>query len=545
MSTTTDHDVDQRGSNRDVGCTPPVDTVVRSTTWRDHRDAAAGCARAVLEPVWRDWRIGAAATVGVAASWGLMAGLWTPRGPLTTGQAIWSIVISLFLGSIGGLMMRSRWALLVAPITFGAVFELTRIGTDGPTVNTLAFTTYGILALVVGRGFHALISLAPMAFGAVIGAGIARYLDAPPDPENRPRRWALRARRGIAVLAAVGLAAFTLLLARPASTEAIVDANGEPVPGSIAELSTLDVNGHDLHVMIRGHSIDNPVLLFLAGGPGGSEMGAMRNHLPGLEEHFTVVTWDQRGTGKSYDELDPAGTYTLGSVVDDTITVTNQLRDRFGQDRIYLLGQSWGSTLGVLAAQQHPELYTAFIGTGQMVSQRATDTIFYEDTLVWAQTTGNTGLVADLRAIGAPPYDQMLDYETALSSEHDVYPYDHSANSEGAGGFSENFFVSEYTLIDRSTFSAPSWTRSVVLYPQLQDIDFRQTATDFEIPMYFVQGAHEADGRADVFADWYPMIDAPIKDVTALATSGHRPLWEQPDEFVDYMVNSVLAQTSD
>ena len=84
-----------------------------------------------------------------------------------------------------------------------------------------------------------------------------------------------------------------------------------------------------------------------------------------------------------------------------------------------------------------------------------------------------------------------------------------------------------------------------VLYPQLQDIDFRETATDLEIPMFFVQGALEADGRADVFADWYPMVDAPIKDLVVLDTSGHRPLFEQPDEFVEYMTNTVLARTAD
>jgi pimeloyl-ACP methyl ester carboxylesterase len=230
-------------------------------------------------------------------------------------------------------------------------------------------------------------------------------------------------------------------------------------------------------------------------------------------------------------------------VVDDTTAVTNHLRDRFGQDRIYLLGQSWGSTLGVLAVQQHPELYASFIGTGQMVSQLATDTIFYNDTLAWAQTTGDTGLVADLVAIGPPPYERMLDYETALSREHEVYPYDHSPNSEGEGGFSENFFVPEYSLIDQVHLLGAFMDTFSVLYPQLQDIDLRQTATDFDVPMFFVQGAHEADGRADVFTDWYPMISAPVKDVVVLDTSGHRPLFEQPEEFIDYMVDVVLAQT--
>jgi proline iminopeptidase len=230
--------------------------------------------------------------------------------------------------------------------------------------------------------------------------------------------------------------------------------------------------------------------------------------------------------------------------VADTIEVTNYLRDRFGQDRVYLLGQSWGSTLGVLAVQERPDLYAAFVGTGQMVSQLATDTIFYNDTLLWARANGDTDLVDELTKIGPPPYDRMLDYETALSSEHEVYPYDHSANAEGEGGFSENFFVPEYTLVEQIHLLGAFMDTFSVLYPQLQDIDFRRTATDFEIPVFFVQGAYEAGGRAEPFDEWYGMVNAPIKDLVVLDTSGHRPLFEQPDEFVTYMVDTVLAETT-
>lgn len=284
------------------------------------------------------------------------------------------------------------------------------------------------------------------------------------------------------------------------------------------------------------------MLLYLAGGPGGSERGAMRNHLPELEDSFIVASWDQRGTGTSYPALDPTATLTLDSSIDDTITVTNYLRARFNQDKIYLLGQSWGSLLGVLSAQRAPDLYRAYIGTGQMVSPAATDRIFYEDTLAWAARNGDTPLVDRLRRIKAPPYDRMLDYETALSHEHEVYPYDNTGNSEGAGGFSENFIVPEYTLVDQIHLLGAFMDTFAVLYPHLQDLDFRKTATTLEVPVYFVQGAHEADGRAEPFQDWYGMLSAPDKDLTRLATSGHRPLFEQPDEFVSYMKNTVLAR---
>jgi pimeloyl-ACP methyl ester carboxylesterase len=432
--------------------------------------------------------------------------------------------------------------MLAAPVSFAAVFELARVGTDGPTVDGIELSTYGLLAFAVGRGFHALVSLFPLAYGAVLGAGLARRLGPAEAGVGDPRRQT--GRRVVAVVAGVGLVAFAIGLARPAQTDPIVDAAGREIPGSIAELTTVDVNGHDLAMMIRGHSVENPVLLFLAGGPGGSEMGAMRNHLPELEEYVTVVTWDQRGTGKSYDELDPTDTLTLDSAIDDTIAVTEYLRDRFGQDRIYLAGQSWGTTLGVLAVQERPELYAAYIGTGQMVSQVATDRIFYEDTLVWARANDEGDLVDELTEIGPPPYDDILHYETALTHEAEVYRYDRSPNAEGEGGFSENFFVEEYALIDQVHLIGAFLDTFSVLYPQLQDIDFRETATEFDVPMFFVQGAHEADGRAELFDEWYPMIDAPMKELAVLETSGHRPLWEQPDAFVDFVVDTVLARTA-
>ncbi len=241
--------------------------------------------------------------------------------------------------------------------------------------------------------------------------------------------------------------------------------------------------------------------------------------------------------------FDPTSTLTLRSEVRDTIDVTNYLRRRFGQAKIYLLGRSWGTTLGVVAAQQHPELYAAYIGTGQMVSQLATDRIFYRDTLVWARRTGKHGLVDELLRIGEPPYTRMLNYETALSHEHEVYPYDHSRNSEGEGGFSENLFVREYPLIDQVHAIGAFMDTFSVLYPQLQDIDFRRTVTRLAVPVYIVQGAHEARGRAEPFAEWFAALTAPTKDLKVLATAGHRPLFEQPKDFVEFMNTTVLEGT--
>jgi proline iminopeptidase len=488
---------------------------------------------------------GPAGALMVAIAWGVLAGWWTPRGPITTFQALTAIAVSLVVGGLGGWWMRSRWAMLVTPVVFAAVFELTRAPTVGPLVDGIRLGgggSFGILAFLLGRGLHAVLALLPMILGAALGAGLARRRN---DGRQRRHSWAragLVTRRVTAVVATVALLALTAGISRPSSTDAILTDTGTPVAGSVAELIRVPVGGHDQAMMIRGTSTKNPVLLFLAGGPGGSELGAMRRHGQALEKDFTVVTWDQRGTGKSYDSLDPTSTLTLQQAVSDTVDVSNYLRTRFGQEKIYLLGQSYGTILGVLAAQQRPELYRAYIGVGQMVDPRETDVVFYRDTLAWARRTGNTALINRLTASGPPPYTDMLDYEPTLSNV-DVYPYDHTHNSEGAGGFSENLFVKEYTLMEQLHAFAGFFDVFTVLYPQLHGIDFRKDAAKLAVPVYLMEGRFEAPGRLGPAKQWFDLLDAPTKQWITFDTSGHRPLFEQPDLFHQQMTGTVLAHT--
>jgi proline iminopeptidase len=511
-------------------------------------DGAGARVRAVLDRGRRDRRGVVAAGLAIPVLWALLAGWWMPRGPVTTGQALAVMAIGLAVGAGAGLLLRSRWALLVTPLVFATVFEVVRLGSAGPTVDGIHVSTYGLLAFAVGRGFHGVVGLLPMVLGAVLGAGVARRRSSPPvgtPGGGGPRRSAMSragvyARRTVAAATATALLLLAVALARPAGTDPITGPDGTRLSGSVAELTRVRIGGHDLAMMIRGRSADNPVLLFLAGGPGGTELGAMRHHGQALEDDFVVVTWDQRGTGRSYDQLEPTSTLTLANAVRDTIEVTDYLRDRFGQDKIYLLGQSWGTILGVLSVQQRPELFHAFIGAGQMVSPRATDLVFYRDSLAWAQRTGNTTLAATLIRNGPPPYQSALAYEPALSYESELYPYDRSRNAEGEGQMSEGIFVGEYALIDQVHNLGAVVDTLALLYPQIQHIDFRTQATRLEVPVYLFQGRHEAPGRADLAEEWFGMLSAPRKQLSVAETSGHRPLFEQPDAFHAFMTGVVL-----
>ncbi|MCZ7552373.1 MAG: hypothetical protein B6D39_05545 [Anaerolineae bacterium UTCFX2] len=487
----------------------------------------------VLESCWSDWRIGIGAATGIAAGAGLIGAWLTPRGPVTTLQALASMAIALAIGILAGLVMGSRWSMLIAPVVFVVVFELARLRVVGPTVDGIHLgSTYGVIAFVLGRLVHGLLVLAPMILGAAYGVQFAALLGRTATAAAGVASW------GLIALATLALIAVAVMVARPAATHPIIGSDGKPFPGSIAELITVPIGGHKQAMMIRGRSAKNPVLLYLAGGPGGTDLGAMRADVA-LEQDFVVVTWEQRGAGKSYSALDPVETLTLNQMVNDAIEVTDYLRGRFGVDKIYLAGNSWGTILGVLAVQQRPDLFYAYVGTGQMVSPRETDHMFYEDTLAWAEQTGNNALAATLRRNGPPPYNNLLDYEPALSHEHDWNSYSELDLSKE---MPNNLFVPENTLMDRINGLRSFLDTFSVLYPQLQNIDFRRDLPALDVPVYMVIGKHEARGRAVLANEWFEMLKAPSKEKIIFEHSGHRPLFEEPAAFASLMAR-VLNET--
>jgi pimeloyl-ACP methyl ester carboxylesterase len=484
--------------------------------------------------LWSDWHVGLVAAFALAAGFGLVSAWLTPRGPITTSEALISMAAALVVGVGAGLVLGNRWSILVTPVVFVVAFELARLGVEGSTVDAINFSgMYGIFAFVLGRVVHGLLVLAPLALGSVYGVWLAGRLGNTTSVTMGGLGWTLT---GVVTLAMVVMAFF---IAIPASTAPIVGADGEPLSGSVAELTTITIGGHDQTMMIRGRSVDNPVLLYLAGGPGGTDIGAIRADVT-LEQDFTVVAWDQRGAGKSYSALDPVDTFTTNQLVSDTVEVTNYLRERFDQEKIYLVGQSWGSTLGVLAAEQYPELYHAFVGVGQMVSQRETDIMFWEDTLAWAEATGNTDLVETLRLSGPPPYENLMHYDPFIASEHDWNPYpEFDPNNE----MPAILFVPEYSWMDRINAFKGFLDTVGTLYPQLQDIDFRQDTTAFDVPYYMVLGEHEARGRAVLAEEWFDILDAPSKEAFVFDGAGHRAHFDRPGEFAEVMTH-VLEQTS-
>lgn len=473
----------------------------------------------------------------MAAALALASSIPMPRGPVTGGEGVLVIVASLVVGVAAGYVMRSRWAMLAAPLAYLVAYELSRIGIAGASLDGVRFdTVYGVLALVVGRGFHGLLALFPMAVGAGIGVAIARP----------PKRAISLIPSGILTLAVAGLA---VLVALPGSTPAVTGADGQPVPGSIAELTTVELGGQQQSILVRASDPDDPVLLYLSGGPGQSDLGYGRVLLEPLVADFVVVVWDQRGTGTSYGALDPSETLTLDQAVADTIQLSSLLADRFDEERIYLLGESWGSTLGVLAAQERPDLFHAYIGSGQMVSQRVTDQIIWRDLLAHADRTGNGELYDQVLTFGEPPYRDAPWSNSIVMGHYPLLetaytpPAAYIERGEGSGIGPYGVLASEYGLVDKVNALRGLLDTFSLMYPQLQDLDFRVDVPALDLPVYVLDGEHELRGRRDLALEWFEGLSAPSKELVTYADAGHSVVFEQADAFHRLMVDQIVPAT--
>ena len=321
------------------------------------------------------------------------------------------------------------------------------------------------------------------------------------------------------------------------------------MPGSIAELATVRIGGQDQAVLIRGQSTDNPILLYLAGGPGQSSLPHPRVIFQDLEKDFIVVAWDQRGTGKSYAALDPTSDLTPQQAVADTIELTNALRERFGEEKIYLLGESYGTILGVLTIQQRPDLYHAYIGSGQMVNLAETDRRLYYDILANAEQTGNTQLAATMRSYGEPPYADipygnafvMTNYDRLYEPYTPPQSYIERGGSSGIDQF--GILGSEYNLVEKVNVLRGFIDMFTVMYPQLQGIDFRRDAVKLGVPVYMLDGQAELAARRDLALEWFGLLDAPQKRIFSFENAAHAVAFEQYEEFHRILVETILPET--
>lgn len=356
-----------------------------------------------------------------------------------------------------------------------------------------------------------------------------------------------RSTRRILAGAGVGIPLVALgarLWSRQGSTPPIKDEWGRPLSDGIASLEQVRLGGVDQWVLMRGRSIHNPLLLYLSGGPGASEMAWVRHFNAPLEDHFLVVQWDQRGAAKSYAALKDRDGLTLEQFVSDASDLLELLTSRFAQQKVFVVGHSWGSILGVLLAQRRPERIHAYIGTGQQVNFLENDTLSHVRAYELALRFNDNQALAKLARIGPPPYtgpDMARCYMTlvSLASRHA------GRRSIVPEMLSSVLKAPEYSLRDkvhmflglRDTFSQ--------VYPQVAGLDLEAQVPRLEVPVWFLLGREDYVTPSEIAARYFEKLEAPRKTLLWFEHSGHSPPFEEPDKFnaiLDQQVRAMLAE---
>lgn len=339
-------------------------------------------------------------------------------------------------------------------------------------------------------------------------------------------------RYGILFLAA------TLATVSCSSTPEITGTDGRPVEGSIAVMEEVELNGSSQWITIRGRDRDKPLLLFLSGGPGGSQLPSTRLHLGALEHHFIVVNWDQPGAGKSYRAVD-IDELTPERYLEDGEALINLLLERFGQEKLFILGESWGTILGIRLANQVPDNIAAFIGSGQMVNTTENDIMGYRFALELLEKSGDTRRLEKLKKQGPPPYTEgnlSFTYMNYMGVLNDYM----NAHARGEGEqhdiMLDALHAPEYSLVDKI-----NWLRGLVkvfnrVYPQLADLELRKEAPSLEVPVYFILGRYDVNAMTSLAEDYYRILEAPHKELIWFEKSGHPPLYSEAGKLVDLLV---------
>ena len=308
-------------------------------------------------------------------------------------------------------------------------------------------------------------------------------------------------------------------------------------PRGIDEARYVSIGGIEQYITIRGEDRDNPVILFLHGGPGDATNPwgylAFRSWL----RYFTVVQWDQRGAGRTLGKSGPqiASTLTIDRMTQDGVELTEHLRKTLQKDKIILVGHSWGSVLGTFMAKARPDLFYAFVGTGQVADQPRNYAVAYQDLLKKAQSMGDRVALDELRAIGPPPYANSRGWgvqrKWANFFEH--------ADLFISGMFGAAMSAPGYSTADLNDWFAGQDLSGQQLIPQEVNLDMKALGGQFALPVFVIQGAEDFTTPTGLAREFVASLRAPRKTFVTIPGGGHFAVFMKTDEFLKELLDRV------
>lgn len=309
-------------------------------------------------------------------------------------------------------------------------------------------------------------------------------------------------------------------------------------PNGIDESSYVRIGGIDQWISIRGEDLANPVILEIHGGPGASNL-IFTPRTRSWERHFTIVRWDMRGAGRTFGAGGPEGQgeMTLDRLYQDALEVTAHVRARLGVPRLLLVANSFGTVTGLRLARNHPELYSAYVGTDQNIIDGGRDTTSYEALLARLEKAGKNKERAKVAAMGP---------DRAAWSAHEWSEYAKTVVTTDPLTYD-----TMKTVVIRSLWFSPlhdlrglrrylkAMTFSERLGPQAMTIDERAEGTTFRLPFFVFQGDSDVLTPPEPARRFYEEVTAPVKDFALIQGASHFASFRHPDRFLDLMLAKV------
>lgn len=329
---------------------------------------------------------------------------------------------------------------------------------------------------------------------------------------------------GAAIILFVGIA-----LIFPTWTPKIAGEN------SISELKQVDINGTYHELMIRGHDKNNPIIIFVHGGPGVSEIPYVTKYQDQLEKDFTIVHYDQRASGKSYHFGEDYKDLSTDLLVKDLLSLTDYISTRFNQKKVILAGHSFGTYIGLQAAQQAPEKYEAYIGIGQMSDTLESEMDGLHFTIEQAKWSGNTTDVEYLQGL----IDKVQSGDRLTPRQY-VRKYGGAArlideNADMEKGF---WLGPEYNLLDRIRYIRGAAYSQEVLTGQAMKKPLPTIVTKLDLPVYFIMGQYDYMTSTTSAKTYFDQIDASQKEFITYEQSAHYPQFEEKEKFSKWMADT-------
>lgn len=306
------------------------------------------------------------------------------------------------------------------------------------------------------------------------------------------------------------------------------------------------LNGLPQKIHIRGRDENNPVLLFLHGGPGVCNRHTILIDHADLANTFTVVAWDQRGSGGSYFGAKKE-TLTVDQLVEDANALVNWLCERFHKDKIFIIGGSWGSELGTYLAHRHPEKIAAYVGFGQVVNGAKNEQISYDFAMAEALKAGDEKSVALLKKVG-PPVNGVYKggFDGMMTQRRVMMKYGGYSQSAKKRSYFRSFVIpvllsGEYSI--RDLYGLVRGYKYVLteMWDAVGATDFPKTCTEFAVPYFVFDGMLDQNTPASLVQAWFDSIRAPQKELIWFEHSGHNPMGDEPERFKQLLVDRLTA----